>query len=264
MTHRVRLSAVLLGLLALLPIPFARAATGEGIILRGSTTSYVDLYVYVNATITAADLRMSTKGTYVGFFLSPAPANRDTVGALVMPRVGATGADTASTMQLGASWDVGPGKYRAFLITDGAASVFIPIAGQGYRGWVPRTRAPLSLRRMDFDIAAGATGNSAAKPVKLRQRSLVAIAGLESSQSLTAVDHVDSCVAADTAKCGAVDTTAPMKARVPEARQWTYKASLMPAGSYTGLLSIHRLVPGYDAPSHVDGALLILTIGIQS
>src|SRR6266700_3577748 len=141
--RRVPLLAMLLGLVAFLAPVHSYAAADEGIVLRGNHTAYVDLYVYVNTTINTADLRMSTKGTYVGFFMSPAPANRDTVGALDMPRVGATGADSKSTIQLGQSLDVQAGKYRVFLITNGPAEVFIPITGQGLRGWVPRGRAPL-------------------------------------------------------------------------------------------------------------------------
>src|SRR4051812_10368254 len=101
--RRARLLALLLGVLSVLAVPSYGSFTayGEGILLRGSRTAYVDLTVYVSTTVNESDLQMKTKGSYVGFFLSPAPANRDTVGALVMPRVGATGADSASTMQLG-------------------------------------------------------------------------------------------------------------------------------------------------------------------
>lgn len=131
--RRVPLLAMLAVLVSLLVAPVSAATPAEGIFLRGSRTAYVDLYVYVNRTIAVDDVVMKTKGTYVGFYLSPAPADRDTVGALVMPRVGATG--PGAVMQLGQSWDVQAGRYRMFLLTDGAAEVFIPIEGQGYRGW---------------------------------------------------------------------------------------------------------------------------------
>ena len=57
-----------------------------------------------------------------------------TVGALVMPRVGATGDDAASVIKLGDSWDVQAGKYRMFLLTDGAGLV--------RRGTAERRRLP--------------------------------------------------------------------------------------------------------------------------
>ncbi len=257
--RRVPVLATLCVLIGCLALP-SSAAAGDGILLRGSRTGYVDLHVYVNTRVDPADVMMTTKGSYVGFFLSPAPANRDTVGALVMPRVGATGQDGASIMQLGASWDVGPGKYRAFLITDGQSDVFIPIAGQGYRGWTPRGRAPLTLQRADFDVAAGSAGETRKYPMTLRARSLVVAAGLASSTSLTAVDQIGSCVTSTPDTC---PTTLEMSARVPAARQWTSSAVLEPPGTYAGVLAVQRIA-GMDAGSHVAGVVLILTIGIQS
>src|SRR4051812_29185766 len=113
--RRVPLVAMLLVVCSLAVLP-ARAGTDEGIVLRGGRTAYVDLYVYASTTITPADIRMSTRGSYVGFYMSPAPADAATVGALVMPRVGASGATSADVMTLGAGWDVRAGKYRVFLL----------------------------------------------------------------------------------------------------------------------------------------------------
>jgi hypothetical protein len=256
--RRVPLLATLCALIGSLLMP-AHAAPGEGILLHGTRTAYVDLYVYVSTTINTTDLRMATTGSYVGFFLSPAPADRDTVGALVMPRVGATGQDAGSTMQLGQSWDVRPGKYRAFLITDGTADVFIPIDGQGYRGWVPRRKAVLSVRNADFDVPAGASEGAHRTPVTLRARSLVIAAGLATSTSLTAIDGIGACVTSRPDRCPALD----MKGRLPAAAQWSSSAILEPVGSYSGVLAVQRLA-GMDAGSHVAGAIVILTIGLQS
>lgn len=259
--RRVRLLVLLLGVLSLLAVPSygTFTSTGEGILLRGNGTAYVDLTVYVNTTIDTSHLTMTTKGTYVGFFMSPAPANRDTVGALVAPRIGATGSDSASTMKLGKSWDVQAGKYRVFLITNGTAEVFIPISGQGYRSWTPRGRAPLSVRSADFNIAAGSASGARRVPVSLHARSLVIAAGLASSPSLTAVDELDACIT-DAPQCASavVETT-----RVPAARAWTYGADLVPKGSYAGVVSVRR-IGGSDAGSHVAAAVLVLTIGIQT
>jgi hypothetical protein len=257
--RRVPFLALLACVLALVVAP-ASAAPAEGILLRGSRNGYVDLYVYVNRTITAADITFKTKGSYVGFFLAPAPANRDTVGALVMPRVGASGADTASVMKLGQSWDVQAGKYRMFLLTDGPAEVFLPIQGQGYRGWVPTHRAPVSVTRSDFDVAAGSTGEAHAVPVSLRTRSLVVAAGMSSSTSLTAVEQVSACVSEATACSSALDADA----RVPMAQAWSYGAQLLATpGRYAGVIDVTR-VGGVDAGSHVDGVVLVLTIGRQT
>jgi hypothetical protein len=257
--RRVPLLAMLLVLASVLLVPARAAAPVEGIFLRGSRTAYVDLYVYVNRTISIDDVVMTTKGTYVGFYLSPAPADRDTVGALVMPRVGATGTD--AVMQLGQSWDVRAGRYRMFLLTDGPAEVFVPIEGQGYRGWVPRGRAPLSVRRTDFDVDPGSTGGAARTPVSLRARSLVVVAGLVTSPSLTAVDHLSACVTnGSTSSCGLsyrVDT------RVPLAQTWSYGAALVGPGSHIGVLELNRAA-GVDAGSHVAGTLMVLTIGRQT
>lgn len=254
--RRARLLLLLLGLLAGLVVP-AHAAADEGILLRGSRTAYVDLYVYTSATISPEDVTMSGGRSFVGFFMSPAPADRDTVGALVMPRVGAT---PDQPMKLGASWDVRPGKYRVFLLADGPAEVFVPIPGQGLRAHKPTGGAPLGLARADFDVPAGATIASHAYPVYLRSRSLIVTAGVASSKSLTAVDQMDACVSTDTA-C-AVSTDAPT-VRLPNARAWTYGVTLAPPGRWSGVLDVHRAL-GDDAPSHVDGAVLVLTIGIQA
>ncbi|HEU0130568.1 MAG TPA: hypothetical protein VFQ85_06215 [Mycobacteriales bacterium] len=235
----------------------SRAAGDEGILLRGSRTAYVDLTVYVNTTIDPSAIRVTRHGSFAGFFLSPAPANRDTVGALVMPRVGATGDGTL--MRLGESWDVAAGRYRAFLLADGPAEVFIPIAGQGYRGHVPTGRAPLSVRRADFDVAAGSTGTAHRTLLKLTSRALVVAAGAASSDSLTAVERLDACVTKD-ADCA---TTFQVDARVPAADAWTYAASLVPRGNYAGILDVTRLA-GLDAPSHISANVLVLTIGVQS
>lgn len=246
-------------LLSFLVVPAADAAPSEGILLRGSRNAYVDLYVYVNRTISVADVTMKTKGSYVGFYLAPAPFNRDTVGALVMPRVGATGGDSASVVKLGDSWDVQAGKYRMFLLSDGPAEVFVPIEGQAFRGWVARTPAPVSVRRSDFDVAAGSTGATEQVPLRLRQRSLVVAAGMASSSSLTAVDHLSACVTAE-AGCASTYT---VTARLPMARVWTYGVMLAQPGVYQGRLALNR-VAGADAGSHVDGAVMVLTIGKQS
>jgi hypothetical protein len=255
--RRVPLLAMLLVFVSLV-VP-AAAAPDDGILLHGSRTAYVDLYVYVNTTITASDVRMSTKGSYVGFYMSPAPANRDTVGALVMPRVGATGATSADVMKLGESWDVQAGKYRVFLLTDGPADVFIPIAGQGYRGWVPRGRAPFSVRPANFDVAAGSLGDTRRVPVLARSRSLVVAAGAASSTSLTAVDQLTACVTA----AESCSVSYAVTARVPAAQAWTYGVALVTPGTYGGIFDVHR-VAGVDAGSHIDGAVLVLTIGVQT
>jgi hypothetical protein len=255
--RRVPLLAMLLVLVSLVVPAFA--TPDDGILLHGSRTAYVDLYVYVNTTITAADVRMSTKGSYVGFYMSPAPANRDTVGALVMPRVGATGATSADVMKLGQSWDVQAGKYRVFLLTDGPADVFIPIAGQGYRGWVPRGRAPFSVRPANFDVAAGSIGDTQRVPVAARARSLVVAAAVASSASLTGVDQLTACVTSATTCSVSYEVTA----RMPAAKAWTYGVALVAPGSYGGVFDVHRLA-GVDAGSHIDAAVLVLTIGVQT
>jgi hypothetical protein len=250
--RRVSLLAMLLVLCSLVVPSFA--STDEG------KTAYVDLYVYVNTT----DIRMSTRGTYVGFYMAPAPANRDTVGALVMPRVGATGATSSDVMQLGDSWDVQAGKYRMFLLTDGPATVFVPIEGQGFRGWVPRGVAPISVKRADFDVAAGAPGGTRRVPVPVDVRSLVIAAGMATSTSLTAVERIDACVTAYTSCTTPLSTVPDTPAtRVPAGRAWAYGSALVMRGSYGGLFDLSRLGGG-DAGSHIDGAVLVLTIGIQT
>lgn len=257
--RRVPLLATLLVACALV-VP-ARAATDEGIVLRGSRTAYVDLYVYASTTITPADLRMSGRGSYVGFYMSPAPADPATVGALVMPRVGATGATSSDLMSLGAGWDVRAGKYRVFLLTDGPATVFIPIKGQGYRGWTPTHRAPLSVRRADFDVEPGSAGETMRQPVSVSARSLVVTAGVASSASLTGVDMLNVCVTAATT-CSLPPTAPTASTRLPGGRAWTYGTALVPAGWYSGVIDVQR-VGGVDAGSHIDGAVIVLTIGIQ-
>ena len=257
--RRISLLAMLGALLSFLVVP-AAAAPAEGILLRGSRSSYVDLYVYANHTVAIGDVTMKTSGSYVGFYFAPAPANRDTVGGLVMPRVGATGDDVSSVIKLGESWDLQAGKYRMFLLTDGPAEVFVPIDGQGYRGWHPTRRAPVSVRRTDFDVAAGSTGSSERVPLRLGSRSLVVAAGQASSSSLTAVDHLSACVTAGSDGCAA---TYAVAARLPTARVWTYGVMLASPGTYAGMLDLQR-VAGADAGSHVDGAVLVLTIGRQT
>lgn len=247
--------AVLLGLL----VSPAAAAPTEGILLRGSKTAYVDLYVYVNRTLAVADISMKTQGTYVGFYLSPAPANRDTVGALVMPRLGATGGNSSSVIKLGQSYDVRAGKYRAFLISDGPAEVFLPIEGQGHRGWTANRPAPLSIRDTAFDAAAGSAGATMDVPVPVRTRSLVVAAGAATSASLTAVDQLSACVQLDQ-YC---TSTRVVSARLPLAKVWAYGAYLAPPGTYNAAFDIDR-TGGFDAGSHVDGIVMVLTIGRQT
>ena len=258
MSRRLRLFAMLAVLVGTLVAP-ATAAPTEGILLKGSRTAWVDLYVYVNETVAVADVRMSTQGTFVGFFLSPAPADRDSVGALVMPRVGATGGDTASVVKLGESWDVRAGRYRAFLITDGPAEVFIPIEGQGNRGWTPRAKAPLSVRPADFDIPPGEASASLTVPVNPKVRSLVVAAAMASSSSLTAVDQLTACVRVSS-DC---TPTQAVSARLPLSRTWSSGVHFAKPGSYTAELEISR-TGGADAGSRVDGVVLVLTVGRQT
>jgi hypothetical protein len=160
-------------------------------------------------------------------------------------------------MQLGQSWDVRAGKYRVFLITDGPAEVFVPIAGQGLRGWVPRGKAPLAVRPFTMEIPAGATAGVGRFPVNAKVRSLVVTAGVASSSSLTAIDTLDACVTASTS-C----TSHAVAARVPEGKAWTYGVSFVSPGTYSGELDVNRIA-GVDAGSHVDGAVLVLTVGLQ-
>lgn len=256
--RRVSLLATILCALSLLAVP-SRAAGDEGILVRGSRTSWVDVYVYANATLAPADIEFTRRGSFAGFYLSPAPADRPTVGALVMPRVGATGATQNDVMKLGESWEVHPGKYRLFLVTDGPAEVFIPIAGQGFRGYAPTRTAPLAAHRADFDVPAGSTGSARSLPIALRSRSLVVAAGVATSPSLTAVDQVAACVTAD-----AVCSSFSLSVRAPMARAWTYGVALAAPGRYNGILDVHRVAGGVDAGSHVDGAVLVLTIGVQT
>lgn len=259
--RRVSLLAVLLCALTLFTVP-TNAAENEGILVRGSRTSYVDVYVYSTATIVPADIRFTRRGSFAGFYLSPAPANRPTVGALVMPRVGATGETSSDVIKLGESWDVAPGKYRLFLVTDGYAEVFVPITGQGFRGVSPSQPAPISVHRADFDVPAGSTGETKQYPLSLRARSLVVAAGVASSASLTAVDQVAACVTSDTG-C----STYSLSLRAPAARAWAYGAVLQAPGRFNGVIDVRRVAGetiGADAGSHVDGAILVLTIGVQS
>jgi len=258
--RRVSLLAALLCALSLFAVP-SSAAGDEGILVRGSRTAWVDVYVYSTATIAPADIRFTRRGSFAGFYLSPAPANRPTVGALVMPRVGATGESQSELMKLGESWDVAPGKYRLFLITDGTAEIFVPIEGQGLRGHAPTHRAPLTVHRADFDVPPGSPGVVRQYPVRLRDRALVVAAGVASSPSLTAVDQVAACVTSD-AGCSSFSLTL----RAPAARAWAYGAGLQAPGSYNGVLDVKRLAgeaAGTDAGSHVDGVVLVLTIGVQ-
>lgn len=253
--RRVPLVAMLLVLCGLV-VPSSAAVADEGILLRGSKTAYVDLYVYENSTLDPASFRITSRGSYAGFFMSPAPANRDTVGALVMPRVGATSSDR---MRLGQSWDVQAGKYRVFLLTDGPAEIFIPVAGQGFRGYQPRGVAPLSVRPVDFDVAPGQVVTEHETIVRLRSRSLLVAAGRVTTSSLASADRITACITTG----GACSTTYAVAARVPTAATWSYGAELVPPGDYSGALDITRLA-GVDARSHVAGAVLILTIGIQT
>jgi hypothetical protein len=254
--RRVPLLAMLLVLCGL-AVPASHAAADEGILLRGSRTAYVDLYVYVNTTLDPASFRITSRGSYVGFFMSPAPANRDTVGALVMPRVGATVADP---MKLGQSWDVQAGKYRMFLLTDGPAEVFVPIAGQGYRGYYPRGAAPFAVRPADFDIAPGSVSAAHQTTMRLRSRSLVVAAGMATSKSVAAVDRLTACVTSSGAACS---TTYSVAAHFPGTAPWSYGVELVPPGDYAGVFDVTR-VAAADAGTHVTGDVLILTIGIQS
>jgi hypothetical protein len=260
MRRRLSLFAALLCALSFFAVP-SFAAADEGILVRGSRTAWVDVYVYSTATIAPADIRFTRRGSFAGFFLSPAPANRPTVGALVMPRVGATGGTQSELMKLGESWDVAPGKYRLFLITDGPAEIFVPIQGQGLRGHAPTHRAPLTVHRTDFDVPAGSPGDVRQYPVRLRDRSLVVAAGAASSSSLTAVDQVAACVTSDTG-CSSFS----LSLRAPAARAWAYGATLQSPGSYNGIIDVRRIAgqaAGVDAGSHVDGVVLVLTIGVQ-
>lgn len=259
--RRVSLLAMLLCALSLLAVP-SSAAPNEGILVRGSRTAYVDVFVYEATTIAPADIDIKRGGSYAGFFLSPAPADRPTVGALVMPRVGATGETAQDVVKLGESWDVRPGKYRLFLIADGPADVFVPIQGQGFRGYAPRHPAPFAVHPANFDVPAGSAGESKQYPVNLRSRSLVVAAGVASSPSLTAVDQVAACVESD-ATCSSYS----LSVRAPAARAWAFGAALQPPGRYTAMLDVRRVkgdTLGSDAGSHVDGAVLVLTIGIQT
>jgi hypothetical protein len=255
--RRVSLLAMLL-VLCSLAVP-ARAVRDEGILLRGDRTAYVDLYVYENTTIDTDTLRLTGGRAYVGFYMSPAPANRPTVGALVAPRGGATGGSAAERMQLGEAWEVQAGKYRVFLIADGPAEVFIPIQGQGFRGWNAKRRAPLSVRRLDFSVPAGSIGDTRAFPMTLKKRSLVIAAGQVSSSSLTGVDRLDACVTTDSG----CSTTVALVARPPAARAWTYGVQLVMPGTYRGVLDLTR-VGGVDAGSKVAGVVMVLTLGVQT
>lgn len=259
--RRVSLFASLLCALSLLAVP-SSAAGNEGILVRGTRTSWIDVYVYATATIAPADIEFTRKGSFAGFFLSPAPANRPTVGALVMPRVGATGETSNHVMKLGESWDVAPGKYRLFLVTDGWAEVFVPITGQGFRGYAPTRAAPIAVHRTDFDVPAGSPGDVRQYPVSLRDRSLVVAAGVASSTSLTAVDQVTACVTSDTG-CSSFS----LSLRAPAARAWTYGAVLQAPGRYNAILDVRRVAgeaTGSDAGSHVDGTVIVLRIGVQT
>lgn len=256
--RRVPLLAMLLVLCGLV-VPSSAAVTDEGILLRGSKTGYVDLYVYENSTLDPATFRITSRGSYVGFFMAPAPANRDTVGTLVMPRVGASGASPSERMRLGKSWDVQAGKYRVFLLTDGPAEIFIPVAGQGFRGYQPRGVAPLSIRPVDFDVAPGQVVTEHETTMRLRSRSLLVAAGRVTTSSVASADRITACITTG----GACSTTYSVTARLPSAATWSYGAELVPPGDYSGALDITRLA-GVDARSHVAGAVLILTIGIQT
>jgi hypothetical protein len=255
--RRVPLLAMLLVLCGL-AVP-SSAVADEGILLRGSRTAYVDLYVYENSTLDPASFRITSRGSYVGFFFSPAPANRDTVGALVMPRVGASGATSSDRMKLGKSWDVQAGKYRVFLLTDGPAEIFIPLPGQGFRGYQPRGAAPSSLRPVDFDVAPGRIVAEHETTMRLSRRSLVVAAGRATTSSVASADRMAACVTSG----GACSTTYSFTARFPGDARWSYGAELVPPGDYSGVLDLTRLA-GVDAGTHVAGAVLVVTIGIQT
>ena len=247
--RRTALLALLAALAGFFAVP-SSAAPAEGIMLRGSRSAWVDVTVYANTTIAPADIELKTKGSYVGFFMAPAPANRDTVGALLMPRV--TG---PTPSRIGESWDLQAGKYRMFLLTDGAAEVFVPIDGQGFRGWNPRGHAPVSLRRLDFSIDPGTPQDTRDVGVNLKMRSLVVTAGSVTSSSLTAVEQLSACVSSATA-CAA-------SARVPLATVSAAASVIAPAGAYRPSISITRM-GGVDAASRVSGVVLVVTIGRQT
>jgi hypothetical protein len=238
-------------------VPGTASAAGDGILVKANGTSYVDITVHQAADIPDGEITFKTKGRYAAFYLLPHFSTHEPVGALWSPRLGA-GGSAGRVVPLGAGWEVTPGLYRLYVISEAPTDVFIPLPGGAFRAYRTTHRARASVKQSGFRVDPDDDAAEHRLPATAHsKRSLVTVVSYATSTSLTGVDQNAVCVVPSSMSrknCGA--SSIPVL-RLPAASARSVDTGLRPAGRYDGVYRLTRTA-GVHGDTSVATFLLVL------
>ena len=250
------LVVVLISLLALLRPSYAEDR--EGISLKGSGTGYVDVFVHHLVDIRPSDIVVRGGGRYAGFYMVPDTSTRHPIGALAAPGAGAGGDSGGALVPLGEDFQVAPGYYRVYLISEsGPTEVFIPIRDEPFVEVRPRHGTQASLQTMSFALPADATSDERRMRVHPRRTSVVAALQQVTSSGLTGFDYVSTCLVAPTESCGG--SAVRQTTRMPLTAARSNSHAVIRPGSFDAAFHVERGF-GVHAETTVSAAVFTLSL----
>jgi len=233
------------------------AEAREGILLRGSGTGYVDVFVHHLVDIRTADIAVSGGGRYAGFFMVPDTATRHSIGALAVPKLGAGGDSGGRLVPLGPDFQVAPGTYRLYLISErGPTEVFIPIHDEPLIDVRPQRGTRAALREMSFVMTGDAGSDERRIRVHPQRTAMVAALQQVTSDGLTGTDFVATCLVQAAQECRR-PATPKMRAPLMPARTSSYAVSK--PGSYDAAFRVERGL-GIHADTKVEAGVFTLDL----
>jgi hypothetical protein len=133
---RRALICVALAIGGVLPFtPSNAASTQPSLTVVGSRTAYADIRLANKTDFDLSHAVLTGGGRFVGLYvetLDQPPADRDRAGArvgIVRIRDYHPAGEVAPTLTLGNTTWLAPGHYRVYLVSDGTATIRVPVAG---------------------------------------------------------------------------------------------------------------------------------------
>jgi hypothetical protein len=244
-----------LGLVLLaLAFPGAAHAGDEGILVRATANSYVDITIHEAVDVVESEITFKTRGSYAAFYLLPHFTTHEPVGALWSPRLGARGG-SERLVPLGSGWELTPGLYRLYVISAQPVDVFIPMPGSAFRAYRTNHHARASVQQSGFRVGSSDDVREQRLPARASsRRSLVTAVSYASSSALTGVDQSTVCLVAARKSCA--PTVLPAL-RMPTSSARSEQSAIYPVGRYEGVFRLARTAQA-DGVTTVATFLLVL------
>lgn len=246
-TSRGRLAALLAVVAATTAVAPARAATPTVLRLSGRSTGYVDLTLTRPTTFDEYRARLTTSGTYVGWWITrlgeKVTSQSNQAGGVRFAADSEPG-DVYPRYDLGfRQGALAPGRYRLYLATDGPSVVEVQASGLPRSLSLVPTRATRSVGevRTLAPLAGGVARGRLREPTTLDAHALAVSEVVVYSQPGVTVENFGACVTEPGGTCNGPDKPGGWTG-------WAYA----PSDAY-GVGTVVLYDPGTLPPGRYDG-----------